>query len=69
MADSGNELAHAYARCFSTPSGKAVLADLKARSLDLAFPADVPTKELRHVEGKRYLVNFILIMVKRGKQQ
>lgn len=60
------ELARDYSTTFSTPHGKAVLADLVERFYDAALLADDPMKT-GHRIGRRDVVAFIRDMATSGQ--
>lgn len=57
-----------FARCFRGPDGDAVLAYLRAITLDRALGPSVGDAALRHVEGQRQLVAHVLTLVARGRR-
>lgn len=61
-----DELAHAFARCFSSDDGKRVLQHLRALTLERVVAPSAPNAVLRHVEGQRQLVAYIGALVARG---
>ena len=61
------EFEKAYARLFSTPDGRKVLAHLNATTFMRTAGADVPDNVLRHLEGQRALLATMLRMIERGK--
>jgi hypothetical protein len=61
------DLALAFARCFRGRDGEWVLAYLKAMTLDRALGPNVADATLRHLEGQRQLVAYMLNMVERGR--
>ena len=61
------DLALAFARCFRGRDGEWVLACLKAMTLDRALGPNVADATLRHLEGQRQLVAYMLNMVERGR--
>lgn len=61
------EVAACFARCFSSPDGRAVLAHLRAIAFGRTFGPEVSEAMLRHVEGQRYLLARIVTLIKFGK--
>lgn len=60
-------LARSYARCFATPDGSRVLADLEAQTLGRALGPSADAATLRHLEGQRALVMRIRALITRGR--
>lgn len=60
-----NELAKAYRRAFASADGQAVLEDLRDR-VRQAQPPAVTDGVLRHLEGQRYIVQWVERMIVRG---
>ena len=67
MPDAGLDQRLAYARCFAGPDGQKVLTHLRALTLDRALGPDVNAQTLRHMEGQRQLVTYILAQFERGR--
>ena len=67
MPDAGREQRLAYARCFAGPDGEKVINHLRAITLDRSFGPDVSAQTLRHMEGQRQLVSYILAQYERGR--
>lgn len=67
LPDAGRELRVAYARCFDGPDGEKVLNHLRALTLERALGPDVNAQTLRHMEGQRQLVVYILAQLERGR--
>ena len=67
LPDAGRELRLAYARCFSGPEGEKVLSHLRALTLNRALGPDASAQTLRHVEGQRQLVAYVLAQCERGR--
>lgn len=63
-----NELAKAYRRAFASADGQAVLDDLRDRTRQ-ALPPGVSDAALRHVEGQRYIVQWIERQIVRGMSE
>ena len=62
------ELCRAFARCFAGADGQSVLEHLRrASSSSVAWRPNASDAELRHLEGQRYAVAYIVAMVERGR--
>jgi hypothetical protein len=53
-------LAEAFVACFATPAGRVVLDQLRRLFLDRRVAPSASDAELRHVEGQRSVVAWIL---------
>jgi hypothetical protein len=62
-----DEIAVSFAACFASRHGEQVLAHLRARFLDRRCPPGVGDAELRHVEGERCAIAYVLALVARGR--
>jgi hypothetical protein len=60
------ELCRAFARCFAGTAGKSVLEHLRRVVLERRLAPNASDAELRHLEGQRYAVAYIAVMVERG---
>ena len=60
------ELCREFARCFGGPAGRHVLEHLRRVILDRRLAPNASDAELRHLEGQRYAVAYIVAMVERG---
>ena len=60
------ELCRAFARCFAGTAGRSVLEHLRRVVLDRRLGPSASDAELRHLEGQRYAVAYIVAMVERG---
>jgi hypothetical protein len=60
------ELCREFARCFAGPAGRRVLEHLRRVVLDRRLAPHASDAELRHLEGQRYAVAYIVAMVERG---
>jgi len=60
-------LSETFARCFKGGDGEAVLAHLRAVTLERALGPGATDAQLRHLEGQRQLVAHILSLVARGR--
>ena len=56
-----------YARCFSTPSGRAVLAHLHHMTTERTLGINATDNELRWYEAQRALVRQIDALIARGQ--
>ncbi|MBE6449227.1 MAG: hypothetical protein E7013_00810 [Alphaproteobacteria bacterium] len=66
---SANEdVAHAFAKCFSSNEGKRVLNFLASQTKDRFLSADASTNELWFQEGKRALFAQIEHLILKGKK-
>jgi hypothetical protein len=68
-ADAGQgerELCRAFGHCFAGADGRMVLDHLKRAILERRLPPNASDAELRHLEGQRHAVAYILAMVERG---
>ncbi len=61
------DMALNYARCFGTPSGRAVLAHLRSITIERTLGPNVSDNELRWGEAQRALVRTIESQVARGR--
>jgi len=55
-----------FARVFAGADGEKVLAHLRGLTIDRRPPPDIDDAVLRHLEGQRYLVAYIMALVARG---
>lgn len=60
------ELCRAFARCFASGAGSSVLEHLRRSVLERRLAPNASDAELRHLEGQRYAVAYIVAMVERG---
>lgn len=67
VAAGGEELAAAFARCFTGVDGARVLQHLRAVTTERSLGPDAPDTALRHLEGQRQLVQAIHALVARGR--
>ncbi|MEI6558956.1 MAG: hypothetical protein WCO00_11165 [Rhodospirillaceae bacterium] len=67
MTGAGDELAAAFARCFTGADGARVLQHLRVVTLERSLGPDAPDTALRHLEGQRQLVQAINALVARGR--
>lgn len=64
---SPDDLARAFARTFSGPHGEAVLAHLRAITIERRLGPDAGDALLRFVEGQRALVATVEALIRRGR--
>lgn len=62
------ERTRSYLRTFTTNDGDAVLAELRKLFLDKEAGPDVTDAALRHLEGQRSVVRFILRKIDEGSK-
>lgn len=62
-----NDIEKSYARLFSSPDGRRVLAHLEVMTFQRALGPSCPDAQLRHIEGQRALMAIILRLIDRGK--
>lgn len=61
------DMARAFARCFRERDGEQVLDHLRAVTLERSLGPNATDSQLRHLEGQRQLVSYILGQVERGR--
>ncbi len=59
-------LAKAFSRCFSGIDGKLALGHLRKLTLERALSSGNDNNGLRHLEGQRQLVLYIINLIARG---
>lgn len=59
--------ARAAARCLIGPDGETLIRHLRAATLDRALGPDASDAALRHLEGQRQLVRYLLALIERGR--
>jgi hypothetical protein len=57
-----------FARCFSGEDGEAALSHLAEMTLARPLGANAHNGILRHLEGQRYLVSYIMGLVRQGRE-
>lgn len=67
VADIGNDLCAAFARCFRGSDGERALAHLRRITIERRPAPDCSEYELRHLEGQRHLAAYIKTLVERGQ--
>ncbi len=65
--EANSALSQAAVRCFRGRDGEAVLAHLRALTLERALGPGATDAQLRHLEGQRQLVAQIINLVERGR--
>ena len=65
-AADGEDAAAAFARCFATADGQRVLAELRRVAFGRMFGPEASEAALRHAEGQKQLLAFILSCIRRG---
>lgn len=63
-----DDIAIDFAKLFSSSQGKKVLKYLICFTMTRYLPSSVSQDELRFLEGQRYLVSFIISMIKKGQK-
>jgi predicted protein tyrosine phosphatase len=63
----GDRAARLAARCFRGADGAALMAYLKALTLDRALGPDANDAALRHLEGQRHLVHHLIHLIDLGR--
>ena len=66
-ADDEAELCRRFAKCFAGADGDLLLEHLRRLTLDRRCPPSATDAELRHLEGQRFAVAYIVQMVERGR--
>jgi hypothetical protein len=56
----------AFARCFASPDGRRVLEHLRRLTLERTLGPGASDALLRHLEGQRQLVAYVLALVAHG---
>jgi hypothetical protein len=62
------ELCRAFARCLAGSDGERVTEHLKRVILERRLLPSASDAELRHVEGQRFAIAYIMSMVARGRE-
>lgn len=57
-----------FLRTFNSLSGKKVLKYLVALTLGRYLPSNSSNEELRYLEGERFIISFIINMIKKARQ-
>lgn len=66
--DQTDELPRLFADCFRGARGEIVLAHLRRAFLMRRLPPSASDAELRHLEGQRTVVAYIMDMIERDKR-
>lgn len=64
---SEGDVAACFARCFRGQDGEAALSHLAQMTLARPLGANAHNGILRHLEGQRYLVSYIIGLVRAGR--
>jgi hypothetical protein len=56
----------AFARCFTSPDGRRVLEHLRRLTLERTLGPGASDAVLRHLEGQRQLIAYVLTLVAHG---
>jgi len=67
-ADLPEDLPARFVRCFNDEDGEAVLKHLADMTLGRSLGANAHNGILRHLEGQRYLVSYIMGLVAQGRE-
>lgn len=67
LPDPGADISRIYARCFSGPDGEKVLSHLQSLTFSRGLGPSAKNALLRHVEGQRQLVAYIMSQVRHGR--
>lgn len=65
-AEGDRSITIAFARCFDSRDGDRVLQHLRRLTLERTLGPGAPDALLRHLEGQRQLVAYILALVSEG---
>ena len=55
-----SEISRCFQRCFANADGEKILNYLTKLTLERVMPSSATSEELRHLEGQRYVVKFII---------
>ena len=61
------EVCRSFLACFAGPDGEAALFHLRRLFLDRRLPPSATDAELRHVEGQRSVVAYVLALIERAR--
>jgi hypothetical protein len=61
---SDREIKKTFTKCFNTREGQIALSFLRRITLERYLGPDSTTEELRHLEGQRHLVSYIISLTK-----
>lgn len=65
--ETGKDVAKKFARCFQGENGEDVLSYLAEMTMARPLAGNVEEGVLRHLEGQRYLVSYIISLVRQGR--
>lgn len=65
--DGEPDVSLAFARCFAGRDGEHALDHLRRLILDRRLPPSASDAELRHLEGQRSVVAYLVALVERGR--
>ena len=65
--DHDREVPLAFARCFAGAEGDLAIGHLRRLILDRRLPASASDAELRHLEGQRSVVAYVIALIERGR--
>ncbi len=66
-AEPGVDVCRSVLACFTGAHGEATLAHLRRVFLDRRLPPSATDAELRHVEGQRSVVAYVLALLERAR--
>ncbi len=66
-AEPDREVCRSFLACFAGANGEATLAHLRRVFLDQRLPPSATDAELRHVEGQRSVVAYVLALLERAR--
>lgn len=61
------DVALAFAHCFAGRDGERALDHLRKLILDRRLPPSASNAELRHLEGQRSVVAYLVALIERGR--
>lgn len=67
VAGPDHELVLAAARCFGGADGEITLEHLRHLFLDRRLPPSASDAELRHLEGQRCAIAYLIALIDRGR--
>lgn len=67
QSEKSEDIAGLFASCFSGINGEKCLNYLAQQTLSRALGPNVDDGVLRHLEGQRYMVSFIMGLVQQGQ--
>lgn len=66
-AEPGRNVCRSFLACFAGTEGEAALDHLRRVFLDRRLPPSATDAELRHVEGQRSVVAYVLALIERAR--